>query len=65
MSGEPNNVVLQVQLRIDPKTDLIVENMHCLKVGMTAVEEGLAALNRRVDRLDRIERRLGRVAAPH
>jgi predicted nucleic acid-binding Zn-ribbon protein len=62
MSEEPDNIVLVMLRRIDAKLDRVGEDVHNLKVRMTSVEEGMAAMNRRVDRieerLDRIERRL-------
>jgi predicted nuclease with TOPRIM domain len=62
MSDEPDNIVLVMLRRIDAKLDRVGEDVHNLKVRMTSVEEGMAAMNRRVDRieerLDRIERRL-------
>ena len=62
MSDEPDNIVLVMLRLIDAKLDRVGEDVHNLKVRMTSVEEGMAAMNRRVDRieerLDRIERRL-------
>ncbi|MEM1103751.1 MAG: hypothetical protein AAGH48_06555 [Pseudomonadota bacterium] len=62
MADEPENVVLIMLRRMDEKLDRVLDDVQNLKVRMTAVEEGLVALNRRVDkvemRLDRIERRL-------
>ncbi len=63
MADEPDNLVLAMLRRMDQKLDRIAEDVHILKVRMTSVEEGIAILNRRVDRieerLDRVERRLG------
>lgn len=62
MSDEPDNIVLVMLRRIDAKLDRVGEDVHNLKVRMTSVEEGMAVMNRPVDRieerLDRIERRL-------
>ncbi|MDP3258877.1 hypothetical protein [Bosea sp. (in: a-proteobacteria)] len=62
MSEEPDNIVLVMLRRIEAKLDRVGEDVHNLKVRMTSVEEGMAAMNRRVDRieerLDRIEHRL-------
>ena len=62
MTDEPDNLVLQYLRRIDTKVDRLVEEVHDVKVRMTAIEEGLAGVNRRIDRLEarveRIERRL-------
>jgi hypothetical protein len=51
MSGEPYNSVLQLPRRMDSRIDRIVENVRNRKVRLAAVEEGMAALNRRVDRM--------------
>jgi chromosome segregation ATPase len=52
--------------RLDTKLDRAVEDLRDLKVRVTAVEEGLAGVNRRLDRIDarvdRIETRLDLVA---
>ena len=68
MADEPDNLVLQYLRRIDAKLDGAIEDLKDLKVRMTAVEEGLMLLNRRMDRfeqrLDRIERRLELTDAP-
>jgi predicted nuclease with TOPRIM domain len=62
MADEPENLVLRYLRRIDDKLDRLVDDVRELKIRMTAVEENLASLNRRFDRLevrvDRIERRL-------
>ena len=62
MVDEPDNLVLQMLRRIDAKLDRIIDDVHDLKVRMSAVEEGLAGVHRRLDRLEarveRIERRL-------
>ncbi len=62
MADEPDNVVLVMLRRIDQRTERMADDLQDLKVRMTAVEEGLAGVNRRIDRLDqrvdRIERRL-------
>ena len=48
--------------RMDTKLDRLVDDMRDVKVRMTHVEEGLAGINRRLDRLevrvDHIEKRL-------
>jgi len=69
MAVEPDNLVLQMLRRIDGKVDRVLEDVQDLKIRMTHVEEGLAGVNRRIDRveirLDRIERRLELADATH
>lgn len=66
-SDEPENMTLRLLRRIDQKLDGLQGDMHDLKVRMTAVEEGMAGVNRRLDRLDgrvdRIEKRLDLVSS--
>jgi predicted nucleic acid-binding Zn-ribbon protein len=61
MSEEPDNLVLRYLRRIDEKLDRLVDDVHDLKVRLTAVEEGLVGIQRRVDRmesrLDGVEKR--------
>lgn len=60
---EPDNIVLRYLRSIDDKLDLVRADVHDLKVRMTHVEEGLAGVHRRLDRvderLDRLETRVG------
>ena len=69
MTTEPDNIVLQYLRRFDEKLDRVVDEMQDVKVRLTALEEGLAGINRRLDRLEgrveRIERRLDLVEQPH
>lgn len=69
MAEEPDNLVLQYLRRFDEKLDRVVDGMLDVKVRLTAVGEGLAGVNRRLDRLEvrveRIERRLNLVELPH
>ena len=69
MTDEPDNLILLYLRRIDGKVDRLADDMHDVKVRLTAVEEGLAGVQRRIDRLesrvDRIERRLDLVDLPH
>ncbi|MBX9777205.1 MAG: hypothetical protein K2Y71_22750 [Xanthobacteraceae bacterium] len=62
MADDPESVILVMLRRIDQRTERMSEDIHDLKVPLTHVEEGLAGVNRRMDRLDqrveRIERRL-------
>ena len=66
MAEEPDNLVLQLLRRMDTKLDRVLDDVSDLKVRMTHVEEGLAGVNRRLDRLearvDRIEQRLDLVS---
>jgi hypothetical protein len=52
VTNEPDNVVLLLLRRIDQKIDRVAEDVHDLKERMSAVEMGLALVNRRLDRLD-------------
>ena len=71
--AEPENLTLQLLRemrdenrqrfnRIDEKLDRVGADLRDLKIRMTNVEEGLAGVNRRIDRIDerleRVERRL-------
>jgi phage shock protein A len=62
MADDPDQVVLMLLRRIDERTQRMADDITDLKVRMTAVEEALAGVNRRIDRLEqpfeRIERRL-------
>ena len=62
MAEEPDNLMLVFLRRIDEKLDRLIDDVQDLKVRVTAVEEGLVGVNRRLDRLEvrveRIERRL-------
>ena len=66
--AEPDNIVLTYLRRIDEKVDRVIDDMRDVKVRLTAVEEAIVGVNRRVDRiearLDRIERRLNLVDVP-
>ncbi len=69
MADEPDSLVLNMLRRIDGKMDRVIDDVHDLKVRMSSVEEGLAGVNRRLDRMDlrvdRIERRLELHDATH
>ncbi len=69
MADEPDSLVLNILRRIDSKMDRVIDDVHDLKVRMSSVEEGLAGVNRRLDRMDlrvdRIERRLELTDAAH
>ena len=69
MVTEPDNIVLAILRKIDQRTERMAEDLMDLKVRVTSVEEGLAGVNRRLDRLDhrveRIEPRLELSDATH
>ena len=57
MAKEPDNIVLAILRKIDQRTERMAEDLQDLKVRVTSVEEGLAGVNRRLDRLEnRVER---------
>jgi len=62
MSDGPDNIALQYLRRIDQKVDGLIQDVRDLKVRVSAVEENMVVVQRRLDRvderLDRIERRL-------
>jgi archaellum component FlaC len=69
MADEPDNIVLAILRKIDQRTERMAEDIQDLKVRVTSVDEGLAGVNRRLDRLDhrveRIEKRLELSDAAH
>lgn len=69
VSDGPDNLVLAMLRRMDTKLDRGLEELHDVKVRLTAVEENMAGIHRRIDRLDerfqRIERRLELTDATH
>ncbi|MBI2716497.1 MAG: hypothetical protein HYX37_18925 [Rhizobiales bacterium] len=69
MASEPDNVVLVLLRKIDERTERMADDLQDLKSRVTSVEEGLAGVNRPLDRLDsrveRIERRLELTDAAH
>ena len=69
MAKEPDSIVLPILRKIDQRTERMAEDLQDLKVRVTSVEEGLAGVNRRLDRLDhrveRIEQRLELSDATH
>lgn len=69
MTDEPDNLVLVYLRRLDAKMDRIVDDLADVKVRLTNLEEGVAVMSRRMDRLEarveRIERRLDLVDMPH
>jgi hypothetical protein len=69
MATEPDSIVLAILRKIDQRTERMAEDLQDLKVRVTSVEEGVAGVNRRLDRLEirveRIERRLELSDASH
>ena len=69
MVDEPENLILTLLRRMDSKLDRVIDDVQDLKIRMTAVEEGLAGVNRRLDRIEvrveRVERKLDLVDAAH
>ena len=69
MSGDPENITLVDLRRIDQKIDRLMDDVSDLKIRMTSVEDGLAGVNRRLDRMesrmDPVERRLDLVDQAH
>ena len=67
MADEPDSIVLVILRRMDERLARVADDVHDLKVRMTHMEEGLAGVNRRIDRveerLDKIEKRLGLIDA--
>ena len=67
MPEETSNLTLRILRVMDEKLDRLIEDVHDVKLRLTAVEEALAGVNRRIDRtetrLDRIEKRLNLVDA--
>ncbi|WP_456715584.1 hypothetical protein [Bradyrhizobium sp. USDA 4353] len=61
--------MLAILRKIDQRTERMAEDLQDLKIRVTAIEEGLAGVNRRLDRLelrvDRVERRLELSDATH
>jgi predicted nuclease with TOPRIM domain len=62
MAEQTESLLLEYMRRFDRKLNDLIDDVRELKVRMTGVEEGLAGVNRRIDRvedrLSRIERRL-------
>jgi hypothetical protein len=69
MAKEPTDMTLVLLRKIDQRTERMADDLQDLKVRMTSVEEGLAGVNRRLDRLEgrveRIEPRLELTDAAH
>ena len=69
MSGQPENLIFEYLRRFDTKIDRVIDELSDIKIRMTHVEEGLAGVHRRLDRmevrLDRIEKRVDLADATH
>jgi archaellum component FlaC len=69
MVDEPDNMVLSILRKIDQRTERMALDLQDLKIRVTSVDEGLAGVNRRLDRLEhrveRIEKRLELSDAAH
>ena len=69
MADEPESVLLEYMRRFDRKLNDLIDDVRELKIRMTGVEEGLAGVNRRLDRMEgrfeRVERRLELTDVPH
>jgi hypothetical protein len=76
MAEAADNLVLEYLGRFDrrrndfdAKLDRALDDLHTVKVGMTAVEENLVGVQRRIyrpeERVERIERRLDLVEPTH
>ena len=46
MTDGPDNLILQYLRRIDAKVDRLADDVHDIKVRLTAVEEGLVVVNK-------------------
>ena len=68
MAGDPDNIVLVYLRRFEEKLDRVGDDVRELKGRMTAVEEAVVGIQRRMDRLDlrldRVEKRLDLVDLP-
>jgi archaellum component FlaC len=69
MADQPDSIVLAIPRKIDQRTERLADDLQDLKVRVTSVEEGLAGVDRRLDRLEhrveRIEKRLELSDASH
>jgi chromosome segregation ATPase len=69
MTDAPDNLIFEYLRRLDAKLDRVIDDLGDLKVRVTNLEEGLAGVNRRLDRIevrrDRVERRLDLTEIPH
>lgn len=69
MAKEPDNVALVLLRKVDERTSRMADDLQDLKGRVAPIADGLAGVNRRLDRLDgrveRIERRLELTDAEH
>ena len=57
MADQPDNLPLVYLRRIDEKVDRLSADMHDVKARLSGIEENLAGVHRRIDRLElRVER---------
>lgn len=68
MSDQPDNIMLVYLRRIDETVMRLAADVHDLGIRVTALEEAVVGVHRRLDRMDerveRIERRLGLIDLP-
>ena len=76
MTDGVTNLSLDVLRRIEErmpamaqKLDRVANDLHDVKLRMSSMDENMAVVHRRLDRLDdrldRVERRLGLIETPH
>ncbi len=58
MADDPDNLVLVDLRRLDEKVDRVGDDVRERKGRMPALEEAVVGVQRRMDRLDRVEKRL-------
>jgi uncharacterized protein YdcH (DUF465 family) len=67
--AEPVDFTLQLLRGMDAKLDRLVDDMKDVKVRISSIEENMAVVSRRLDRLetrmDRVEVRLGLIEPTH
>ena len=58
MTADIENLILEQLRRFDRRLDTISSDLHDIKLRTSAIEQGLALVNHRIDR---VEERLGRI----
>lgn len=58
MTGDVENLILEHLRRFDRRLETMAADLHDIKVRMSAVEQGIALVN---NRIDRVEERLSRI----